>query len=111
MRIETINDIKYYIGRNEKENWNLFDEADPSDLWFHLDEGSSCYVFLPSLSFDRCGKSIIEAAKLCKAYSIKNVKDIKKKVKIIYCEVKYLKKGRVIGEIIVDDDHLKSIKV
>ncbi len=100
MKIETINGVNYYIGRNEKENWNLFDEADPLDLWFHLDEGPSCYVFLPS--FDRYDKSIVEAAKLCKAYSIKEINN---------CEVKYLKKGRVIGEIIVDDEHLKSIKV
>ena len=109
MKQETINGTTYYIGRNTKENWDLFSQAEPCDLWFHLDEGPSSHVFLP-VRDEIKQEEINEAAKLCKKHSIKNEKhkhenkDNKKykKTKVIYCEVRFLQKGRVVGEIIID---------
>jgi hypothetical protein len=29
--------ILYKIGTNAQENWDLIDESDENDLWFHVD--------------------------------------------------------------------------
>ena len=34
------------VGQNAKENWELIDEADDFDLWFHLDDKPSGHVII-----------------------------------------------------------------
>ena len=81
MKQETINGTTYYIGRNTKENWDLFSQAEPCDLWFHLDEGPSSHVFLP-VRDEIKQEEINEAAKLCKNILLR-MKSINTKIKII----------------------------
>lgn len=91
------------IGRNSRENWELL--AEPGDhWWFHLESFPSPYVILGQESPSQV--EIRTAAELCKQYSkYRNYRDIY----VIFTQVKYVKKGTVLGEAIVRKT--KRIKV
>ena len=83
------------IGKNAEENSKLVADAAPNHLWFHLDSGPSPHVILRE---DPDKENIMEAALLCKSRSkMKNLR----KVKVIYCEVRNLKRGSKPGEVII----------
>ena len=90
------NDITYRLGRNAQENFDLIDEADPEDWWFHLADESSGHCIIDSSIVDK--EMIIFASNLVKEYSkLKN----NKKVKVIYTQVKNITKTKTIGMVIV----------
>lgn len=110
MKIEIINQIYYHIGCNAKENWDLYNKAEPYDIWFHLKDDTSPYVIMEVRDEKIIPYEMIsEGAILCKRYS--KYRNNNKKIKVIYCEVQYLKKGRSIGEVIIDDKYIKEISV
>ena len=37
-------EITFYIGKNDKDNFDVIDMGEPNDIWFHSNEGSSCHV-------------------------------------------------------------------
>jgi predicted ribosome quality control (RQC) complex YloA/Tae2 family protein len=88
------------VGRNAKENWNLIDNSEKEDLWFHIDDKPSCHVFIKkSLNCNIIPMSIIiRGAQLCKEYS-KYKND--KKIKIIYTKINNIKKSKEIGSVII----------
>jgi predicted ribosome quality control (RQC) complex YloA/Tae2 family protein len=102
-----IGDINYTIkiGKNAKENWNLIDNSELFDLWFHLDDCPSAHVVISQdikINYDifYSNQIILLASEYCKANSkIKN----KGKNKIIYTEIKNLKKGKEIGSVLVSN--------
>ena len=99
--IQITNDnIIYKLGRNAKENFELIDEANDinSDYWwFHLEDHPSGHCLVHT---DQIDKTIaVFAGSLVKSYSkLKN----QKKVKIIYIQVKHIKKSKTIGEVILN---------
>lgn len=104
--VHTIGDIKYTIkvGTNAKENWSLIDNSYPEDLWFHLDDFASYHVVI-SQDTNReeeifySNQIIGLAANYCKSNS-KNGKN-SYKVKIVYTEIKSLKKGKEVGSVLI----------
>ncbi len=101
----TIGGIEYTIevGQNAKENWDLIDNSDPNDLWFHLDEYPSAHVVLSqnilfSYEIPEYPNQIIAiASDYCKSYS-KHAKNLSK-VKIVYTQIKNLSKAKEIGSV------------
>ena len=90
------NDIVYRLGRNAKENFDLIDDADPNDWWFHLSDHPSGHCLIDSEIIDK--SMIIFAANLVKEYSKqKNNKN----VKIIYTQIKNITKTKTLGQVIV----------
>jgi predicted ribosome quality control (RQC) complex YloA/Tae2 family protein len=91
------NDIKYKLGRNAKENFELIDEAyvlNDNYWWFHLEDHPSGHCVVHSEQMD---KSIaLVASQLVKSHS--KLKD-QKKVKIIYTQIKEVKKNKTMGEV------------
>ena len=90
------NQILIKVGENSKENWDLLKESSQNYLWLHLKNLSSPYVII----FDNNpSKNILNyAASLCKNHSkYHNLK----KVKVIYTQVKNLKKTDKEGSVIV----------
>ena len=90
-----INDknIRLVLGENAKENHLLIDNADPNDWWFHLDNYPSghCIVENDKLTDD----IIMKASKFVKENSkFKNIK-----IKLIYLQIKHLKKTKNLGEV------------
>lgn len=111
--------VVYKIGANATNNFELIDEADKDDLWFHLKETSSCHVIaclknityttldddMPNyydLDFDDLDKKqkqqiIKQGALLCKQYSrLKSMKN----VEIIYTKIEHVEKLDVIGSVL-----------
>lgn len=101
--------IKFFIGKNAQENWDLFENSQKINLdyiWFHLNSFPSPYVIMYStineLKLLHSQNEIIDilnyGASLCKENSkYKFLNDLK----IIYSPLKKLKKGNKIGEIII----------
>ena len=89
----------YYvnIGKSAKENWNLLDNSDPDDIWFHLEKVSSPYVILESKNTEAIPHDIIyECAKLCKSHSKEKTLTSSS---IIYCSVANIKKAKAVGSV------------
>ena len=103
------NNIKYIVGVNAKENWDLLDhykKIDDEYIWFHLNSFASCYVIMCyniKLNNDNLEEDIIKeilyfGGDICKNNTkYKNVPNIK----ICYTELKKLNKTNKIGEVIV----------
>ena len=112
--IHTIGDIKYTIkiGTNAKENWSLIDNSYSEDLWFHLDDLPSTHVII-SQDANNNGDTfypnqiIALGADYCKSYS-KNGKKLHK-VKIVYTEIKNLKKGKEVGSVYISKPNYITI--
>jgi predicted ribosome quality control (RQC) complex YloA/Tae2 family protein len=85
------------VGKNAKDNWNILDEAEPCDIWFHLENTSSPYIILEVKNYDIISLDIItECAKLCKEKSKEKQSN---KVSVIYTTVSNLKKGNNLGSV------------
>jgi predicted ribosome quality control (RQC) complex YloA/Tae2 family protein len=104
--IHTIMDVKYIIkvGTSAKENWELIDNSYPEDLWFHLDEFSSAHVVVSQDTNSQeeifyPNQIVLLASDYCKLNSA-NSKNLCK-VKIVYTEIKNLKKGKEIGSVFI----------
>jgi predicted ribosome quality control (RQC) complex YloA/Tae2 family protein len=101
-------EVTFRLGRNAQENHELIDDADPDDLWFHLEGHPSGHCILEvnqkeskenSNNYNIDTVDIIFAANLVKSYS--KLKNHNKKLKVIYTPVKNLKKGKAKGEVIM----------
>lgn len=89
--------ITYKLGRNAKENFELIDDAqdaNPEYWWFHLEGHPSghCIIYTENIT----NQMVTYAANLVKAHS-KLKAD--KKVKVIYTQIKYVKKTKTIGQV------------
>ena len=104
MKLNEFNLIEYYIGENAKDNWDLFDkskEINENYIWFHLNSYASPYVIMYATMDDiktNIKSYLNYGASLC----LNNSKySYLRDTKIIYSELKKLKKGNKIGEIII----------
>ena len=103
MKIETFTfpnikfPITYFIGKNAYDNFKIIDISKPNDLWFHINNISSCHVIanISEPEYEFLTKKqfltiIKKGALLCKQNTTK-VKE-EKKIEIIYTQVKNLVK-------------------
>ena len=104
MKLNSFNNIEYYIGENAQDNWDLFEkskEINENYIWFHLNSFPSPYVIMYATMDDI--KAMRESylnygAILC----LENSKySYLLNTKIIYCKLNKLKKGNNVGEIII----------
>jgi predicted ribosome quality control (RQC) complex YloA/Tae2 family protein len=95
MKVIYNNEVKYIIGENAHDNWDILDKSDPSDYFFHLSSFPSCYVIMET---ENPTTSMLEyGAFLCKnSGKYKNLRH----VKIDYCKCSNLSKGSKPGEVI-----------
>jgi predicted ribosome quality control (RQC) complex YloA/Tae2 family protein len=91
-----IDNIEYsfIMGENVKENHLLIDNSDPNDWWFHLDNLPSCHCVLENSNISddliKFGGNIVK--------SNSKYKD-NKNLKIIYLQIKNIKKTKNPGEV------------
>jgi predicted ribosome quality control (RQC) complex YloA/Tae2 family protein len=78
-----INDNKYYIGENSRENDEIYKIVPNNSIWFHLDQGPSSHVYLV---FDKkiSRTELKQGAMFVRQYS-------KGQGRVIYLEKKYIK--------------------
>lgn len=87
---------KCIVGGNAKENWRLLEDANSTDIFFHLAEFPSCYVILECTE-DVSHVIIAQCARICLEHTkYRNVKGIY----VDYTLISNVKKGKAIGEII-----------
>lgn len=95
------------IGQNAKENWNLIDESESDDLWFHLNNFKSCHIVLrqkKKITHD----DLIYIAKLVKENTSK-CRDINN-LKVCYCHIKDIKKCKSkLGSVIITNQKYINI--
>ena len=110
--IQSINrEIPYLVGTNAQDNFDIIDESDLTDIWFHLSEHSSCHVIakMPQdITLDKKQKLHIikQGALICKQHSkYKSEKNLQ----IIFTFLSNIMKGNVIGQ--VDASNVKYIAV
>lgn len=98
-----------YIGENKNENWNLIDNAECNDLWFHVENLPSCHVILKCDKNNKkpCIQVLKRCAYLCKIHT-NSVKSLRK-CNITYTRVECLEKTNRVGEVIARD--CKTISV
>jgi len=94
--------VKYLIGQNAKDNFDILDRASPDDWWFHVCNKPSCHVIaqLPG-KLDRHDLRYVkkQGAVLCRQHS--SVADSKEK--IMCAKVKYVQKTDIIGQVHVEN--------
>lgn len=93
-----------FIGRNAKNNWELFDKSDPNDVLFHVSNGPSSYVILHNkdkLKINQIPKQVIKrCACLCKSHSTsKSFKN----VQISFTMIKNCEKSKKLGSVIMSN--------
>jgi predicted ribosome quality control (RQC) complex YloA/Tae2 family protein len=104
-------EIIYLVGMNAQDNFYIIDAAEPTDLWFHLSDYSSCHVIAklpPDIQLDKKQKLQIvkQGALVCKQHSkYKSVNNLK----VIYTPVSNVIKQSIIGQ--VEALHTKDITV
>jgi predicted ribosome quality control (RQC) complex YloA/Tae2 family protein len=89
-----------HIGENKRDNWEIIDDADDGDIWFHVENIPSCHVILKcsSLTKKPCSKVLKRCAYLCKIHT--NSAKSLKKCNITYTYVACLEKTNHVGEVI-----------
>ena len=82
-----------YIGRCWQENEELINTSAPEDIWFHLEDESSCHVVLKNpmnISIKKLDKKLIKrCALLVKQHTNKCIQH--KKYTIVCCNIDNLK--------------------
>jgi predicted ribosome quality control (RQC) complex YloA/Tae2 family protein len=103
--------ITFYIGKNKNENFDVIDKGDSDDLWFHVNDTSSCHVvaIIPKDLSKKDIKYIVKmGALLCK----QNTSKIKNQdgIEIIYTQIKNIEKTNIPGCVKINDNK-KCIKI
>lgn len=102
------NPIEFWIGSNAQDNFDMIDEADQYDLWFHVNNESSGHVIArisdsTELTKKLLNKIIIQGGVMCKKHSkYKSKQDLE----IVYARVFNIVKTHTTGKVI-----LRSSKV
>jgi len=110
--IQSLNrEIPYLVGANAQDNFDIIDESEDFDLWFHLSQHSSCHVIakMPQdIKLDKKQKLQIikQGALICKQNSKYKSET---NVHIVYTSISNIVKGNVIGQ--VDASNVKYIMI
>lgn len=87
-----------WIGENKFDNFDIIEQASITDIWFHVEDISSCYVILKtSEKMKNIPKQVIKrCAYLCKINS--KAKRLKM-CNIIYTTIDNITKTNVVGQV------------
>jgi len=94
-----LSNIKFYIGENRHDNFDVIDMGMANDLWFHAKNVSSCHVVaeMPDqeLSNRQLQEILQHGCRLCKEYTSK-LNGIHN-VQFIYTQIKNVLKTKTPG--------------
>ena len=103
--IEPLNTtFRYIVGQNAQDNFDIIDDADENDYWFHVQNEPSCHVIcdLSKLSIPLDKKQLRYVLKqgsiICKQHSKhKSMPE----TTIVYTQIKNVAKTNIIGQVSV----------
>ena len=91
--------ITYKIGQNAQDNFDIIDEADPEEFWFHVNNAPSAHILVTiPQEWDKKAQQYLikKGAELAKQHSSsKSEKD----VSIVYTKIKNVTKTDIIGQV------------
>ena len=100
--IHTINEnVTFIVGKNAQDNTSIILNATPDDIWFHVNNKSSCHVIalLSDLNIKIPRKNmkyiVKQGALLCKQHSYPSEKNLD----IIYTKVKNIETTDIPGQV------------
>jgi len=110
--IQSLNrEIPYLIGSNAQDNFDIIDESEPIDIWFHIEGQSSCHVIakMPQdIKIDKKQKLqlIKQGALICKQHSrYKSLHD----VPVVYTQIANITKLDKIGQVEIINEKIIAI--
>ena len=93
----------FLIGENKYENFDIIDESQATDVWFHVENEPSCHVILRNPNNDKMHdiprQVIRRGVYLCKIHS----KAKTKITTIMYTPLKHVQKTNIVGKVIVSN--------
>jgi len=99
--------IKFLVGKNANDNFNIIDQSDENDLWFHINDAPSCHVIACIHQYNINKKDLKYVIKqggiICKKHS-KYKSD--KNIGIIYTNIKHVQKTNISGSVTTTNSHL-----
>lgn len=100
-----LSDVKFYIGENRHDNFDVIDMGMPNDLWFHAKNISSCHVVaeLPddNLKKKELQEIIQNGCRLCKEHTSKL--NGLHNVEFIYTQIKNVTKTKTPGMVTLSE--------
>lgn len=93
------------IGKNSKQNWQIIEEAKPSDIWFHLaGDRPSCHIILevPENLKVVPRQVITHCCVLCKSNTNKFKSE--KNVPVNYTKVEHVTFGTKEGQVYITNE-------
>ena len=102
------NEFVFYIGQNQRENFDVIDKGGADDYWFHARDMPSCHVVLIATETDTDYLTKKERNILIKHGSLlckENTNSLKSmnKVEFIYTKIKNVKKTKIPGQVILNE--------
>lgn len=93
----TFENNRIVVGENAEENDQLIVKAKQNDMWFHLEDFSSCHVIMTCTKKYPVTKPMIKyCAELCK----QNTKyKLYKNISVNYCLIKNVKRTTIMGTV------------
>ena len=92
-------DIAFIIGQNATENDHLIEQSNDDDIWFHVDNKSSCHVVATISENNITRKNmkyiIKQGALLCKMHSYPSEKNLS----IVYTKIKNIQSTNIPGQV------------
>jgi len=101
-------EITFHVGKSAAGNFEIIDNANENDLWFHIDNESSAHVVasIPENIDRKKLKYIIkQGAILCK----QNSRFKKVAADVIYTKIKNIEKTSIVGMVRVTDGKIVRI--
>jgi predicted ribosome quality control (RQC) complex YloA/Tae2 family protein len=104
--IDAINEyIEYRVGQNAKENFDLIDDSEADDIWFHISQLPSCHVVAsipPHKQYDKniIKKIAIQGAVICKQFSKYKSEKV---VHVMYTPIHHVIKTPTVGAVSVEE--------
>ncbi len=97
-------EIVFHIGKKQSENFEVIDNGDNDDLWFHAKNESSCHVVceLPNDINKKDLRYITKVGALLCKNNTNKLKSLKN-VEIIYTQIKNITKTEVAGCVITSN--------
>jgi predicted ribosome quality control (RQC) complex YloA/Tae2 family protein len=97
-------EIEFVVGKNAQENFDIIEEAEPHDIWFHVEGMPSCHV-IAKVARDFNKKELAPIIKqgclLCKIQSkYANIQ----KLPIVYTKVKDVEKLERVGSVALKNE-------
>ena len=103
--------IQFSVGQYAQDNFDIIENANPQDIWFHIDDNASCHVIacLPNdIVFQKKQLMYIikQGAILCKQFSKYKSQ---KNVAIVYTSIKNVTMTNHTGSVIIQSSKIISI--